>query len=248
MRRVAYGVGSILVILIIWELAFDFDLVSSEFFASPRAALAAGLEPSVRGVLWQSIIVSSREFAIGFGLGVVLGIAFGVLMARSRIANQMLAPSVWAIYATPRIALIPLLIVWLGIGEMSKIAMTLLGVVFPVIVNTKLGIEKTPLSLIAASRAYCASRRELLWSVLTPYALPYIIDGCRLGAGRGVLGVILAEMFAAQIGLGFLLMQAGQSLRIPFLVFLIILVSILGVVVTGIIGAIGSYFGRWRHA
>src|SRR5262249_49350656 len=147
----------------------------------------------------------------GFGLAAVAGIALGAAMGASAPVRDYLEPAFAALYSTPIVALAPLFIAWFGIGEASKIAVIFLYAVFPIVVNTTAGVRHVDRDLLDLARAYCANRPQTFVTVLLPAALPHLIGGLRLGVARGVVAVVVAELFGASAGLGFLILEAGQT-------------------------------------
>lgn len=162
------------------------------------------------GTLWRHISTSSIEFLWGFALAAVVGIGLGILIATSPIARDFIDPWISALYSTPTVALAPLFIVIFGIDIPSKIAVVFLLAVFPVVINTAAGIRATDRVYIEAARSFCASRRQIFQKVLIPSALPFIVAGLRLGIGRGLVGVVVGELFGARAGLGFLVLTSSQ--------------------------------------
>lgn len=244
--RLVRGTISVVVLLTIWQLLFSTRIVETDFFAAPWDALLSGIESIRNGKLLANFWPSAYEFIIGFVVATVLGIVLGFAMALFPLVDKLLGPSIWALYALPRIAFIPLLIVWFGIGLSSKVVMVFLGVIFPVIINTALGARSVDETTWRVMRSYSATRFEALRYVLLPTSVPYVIDGCRLGAGRGVIGVILAEMFASSVGLGRLLINASQALDMGLLVFLLLLIALLGLAISETLHYIGKRLGGWR--
>jgi NitT/TauT family transport system permease protein len=192
--------------------------------------------------------VSLQEFAWGFLFAVLVGVGLGFLMARFKRVDRALGPTVWAIYAVPREAFIPLLLVWFGIGLNAKIAVVFLGAVFPLIANTYLGATSVDPVTVRAARAFCANGREMLAKVVLPSTLPYLIDGLRLGAGRGLIGVVVAEMYVSREGIGYLLMQAAQNFRTPQLIFEVLLVATVGILISQLLLYLERRFASWRSA
>lgn len=246
--RLVYGALSLITLALIWEAAIRAGLVDAKFLAAPSTALAAGWEWAVGGRLWGHAWASLIEFFWGTLLGVGVGVVLGFVMARSSVANAAIGPTVWAIYAVPRTAFIPVLLVWLGIGLESKVAMVFLGVVFPIIANSYLGVKETDPFAIRAARAFSANEREVLLKVTLPSSIPYLIDGLRLGTGRGITGVIVAELYASQEGIGYLLRQAGLNFHTDRLIFGVILVGAFGILLSQLLIWLERRLAGWRRA
>lgn len=246
--RLAWGALSLLVLAIIWEIAFALGLLPKNFVAPPSAALAAGWDLISSGKIWEHAWISLVEFWWGSFFGILIGIPVGFAMAQWRTVDAALSPTVWGIYSVPRSAFVPLLLVWFGIGLASKGAFVFLGVVFPMIANTYLGVREVDKFALRSARSFSASRRETLQKVVLPSAVPYLIDGLRLGAGRGIVGVIIAELYVSSGGIGYLLRLAGLGFQTAQLIFLTILVAAFGIVLSQFLIWLERRLAGWRHA
>jgi NitT/TauT family transport system permease protein len=246
--RLAWGVASLLVFGIAWELAFRAGLMDPHFMAPPSAALSAGWDLMSSGELWPHALTSLVELFWGSLFGIAIGIPVGYAMAQWRTIDSALSPTVWGVYSIPHTAFVPLLLVWFGIGLTSKGAFVFLGVVFPMIANTYLGVRETDPYVLRSARSFSATRIETLRKVVLPSAIPYLIDGVRLGLGRGIVGVIIAELYVSTAGVGYLLRLAGLGYRTAELIFLTILVATLGIVVSQALIWLDHHIAGWRHA
>lgn len=246
--RLTYGLVSLATFAAVWESVVRAGLVSTRFLAPPTEALAAGWTLVGSGRLWPHAWTSLQEFLLGFGLAVVAGVGLGFAMAQWRAVNRAIGPTVWAIYSVPREAFIPIFLVWFGIGIGSKVAVVFLGAVFPLIANTYLGVNGTELVALRAARAFCASKGETLRKVVLPASVPYLIDGLRLGAGRGLVGVVVAEMYVSREGIGYLLMQAAQNFRTAQLIFEVLLVAVFGIAISQLLIWLERRYAGWRRA
>ncbi|MDF2114355.1 ABC transporter permease [Roseiarcaceae bacterium H3SJ34-1] len=230
--RHGWAVGSVVTGLAIWEIAARGFVASKLFLASPSQIVAA------IGPLWRSgelqvhFYTSALEFVLGYGAACILGIALGFLIASSRRCKQALQPWVSGLYATPTVALAPLFILWFGVGIFSKIVVVALLVIFPVIINTETGLRQTPQNLVETVRSFGASRRQIFYMVSLPAALPFIFAGLRLGIGRGLIGVVVAELFGARAGLGQLIQQSAETFNMPALFVGVVVLAVAGIVLT----------------
>ena len=162
------------------------------------------------GQLQRHIAVSLNEFIWGFALAASIGILLGILIATNDVIRDFVDPWISALFSTPTVALAPLFILLFGIDAASKIAVVFLLAVFPIVINTTTGIKSTEKVYIEAARSFCASRRQIFTKVLIPSALPFVVAGLRLGIGRGLVGVVVGELFGARAGLGFLILTSSQ--------------------------------------
>ena len=165
-------------------------------------------------------------------LAIGIGIPLGLILGTSRTLRLFIDPPLMAIYATPRLALLPIIVVWLGIGLASKIAVVFLGAVFYVLINTMAGVSDTDQRLVRAAKSFGANRFDIFSRIILPSALPAVMIGVRLGIGRGVLGVIVGEMFSSEAGLGNKIMTYGEAVRIDHLLVYTLFVSLCGFLMT----------------
>jgi ABC-type nitrate/sulfonate/bicarbonate transport system permease component len=215
-------------LLVAWELVTRTGWVPALFLPSPLGVLGAGLEMLRTGELLGHVATSLGRIAVGFALGalggVVVGLAVGVFSVAEAIGNPLIA----ATFPIPKIALLPLLILWLGIGEASKVAVITLGVFFPMAINTYAGVRHADPLLVRAAVSFGAGRWSVIRKVLLPSALPMIFAGLRLGAGTSLLLLVAAEMIAANSGIGFLVLNAQNLMQTTRLMVGIVLLSLLG--------------------
>jgi NitT/TauT family transport system permease protein len=224
---VARGLG-LLGLLVVWELLTRTGWVPALFLPSPLGVLAAGADMLRTGELPGHVATSLGRIVLGFGLGalggVVVGLAVGVFSLAEAIGNPLIA----ATFPIPKIALLPLLILWLGIGEASKVAVIMLGVFFPMAINTYTGVRHADPLLLRAAVSFGAGRWSLVRKVMLPSALPMIFAGLKLGAGTSLLLLVAAEMIAASSGIGFLVLNAQNLMETTTLMVGIVLLSLLG--------------------
>ena len=218
---------SVIVLLIIWELICRAGIVSPLFLPSPTGILSALAAMVAGGEIAASLAASMYRIVLGFVLGSVIGLAVGLFTGTSALIDRIGSPIVNALYPIPKIALLPLFILWLGIGELSKVTIIALGVFFPVAMNTYSGVD--PL-LIKVAVSFNATRWMTLKKVVLPAALPMIFAGLRLAAGTSLLLLVAAEMIAAQEGIGALILHYGDLMITDRLMAGVIVLSLLGLV------------------
>ena len=244
--RVVVGTAAVAVFLILWQITSLLNPLMSKYVSSPLACLGAGWNMLWQASFWNDLSVSALEFGLGFLTAVVIGLIIGVGMGLNKRISYLLEPIIMAMNATPRMALIPILVVWFGIGLASKIAVVFLGAVIPVIINTMVGIQSVDTILLRAAHSFGAGKRDEYFKILLPGSVPAIMTGIRLGLGRGILGMIIAEMYAAVAGVGNAIMLYGQAIQVNELIFLIVLVSVLGFVLVTIVGKLEKRLGHWK--
>ncbi|MGN6718145.1 MAG: ABC transporter permease [Candidatus Binatia bacterium] len=229
----ASGALSVLAGIALWQLVYD-GLARTgylqvyaidHFFVSPWQVVESFAELYRSGELVRNCYFSFLEFFYGFLLSVVVGVPFGFLMATQEKLNNFLDPWVSCIYATPRVALAPIVVVWFGLGIFPTSVVVFLGAVFPILLNTYTGIKSVRRNLIDVVRAFGGSRRQIFLKVMIPDATPAIIAGMRLGVGRAVIGVVVGELFGAEVGLGSMVYLYSQRFQPgPVFVGIVILV------------------------
>jgi NitT/TauT family transport system permease protein len=240
------GTISMVLFLAFWEIAVAFGWVNPLFTSSPSRIALAGYEMFADGSIYEHLEVSAHEFVVGYGLAIVLGVPLGILMGWYSRLNAVLEPFVSALYATPRIALLPLILIWLGIGIASKIAIVFLGAIFPILVNTITGVRTVEADFIKAARSFGADDRQMFLTVVLPSSVPLLLAGLRLGLGHALVGIVVGEMYGATKGLGFLIATAGARFQTDKVMVGIILIASAGVVLTELLRLIERRFECWR--
>lgn len=226
------GVLSILAGLALWEFLSRVVVANALFLAAPSQIFAAIYSLAASGELWPHVAISAAEFAIGYAIASVLGIGLGLLMASSELGKRILQPWISGLYATPTIALAPLFILWLGIGIWSKVVVVVFLVLFPVTINTEAGLRTTSPRLIEMLRSFGATPRQIFFKLSLPSAMPFILAGLKLGIGRGLIGVVVAELFGSRAGLGRLISQSADAFNMPDLFAGVVILAAAGIAMT----------------
>jgi ABC-type nitrate/sulfonate/bicarbonate transport system permease component len=221
-------------VLALWEIACR--TVISPLFLPPPSAIAVAFYDTLRsGELPRQLGQTLGVLAVGFGLAVIIGLALGILMGTVRTAARLLDPYVNALYAMPTVALVPLVIVWLGLGFEAKVFLTFIVGVFPIVINTQAGVKNIPAAYLETARAFACSRSQMFWKVILPAAIPFFVAGLRLGLGRALVGVVVAEMFTALSGLGYMVTFYGNTFKTALLFVPIITLALLSIAITELI-------------
>jgi ABC-type nitrate/sulfonate/bicarbonate transport system permease component len=205
----ALRLGTLAAFLVLWEIASRRGWVDPLFASSPSKIVEKLVEMIGDGSLWPHVAATSYVAAMGFGLAVIVGVPLGILMGRSELFNATAEPFVAAIYASPQVAFLPLLIIWLGIGFASKVALVFIGSVIIMVINTETGVAQVDRRLVETARSFTASEAQILTMIVLPAALPFILAGMRLAVGRALVMVVVAEIYASNRGLGYMIFQAG---------------------------------------
>lgn len=242
------SVASVVVFLVLWEVAVNRGWINGRFTSRPSEIFPAALNIFRNDNFLYHASVSLTEFGLGFALALIVSIPLGLMLGTSRRLRLFVDPPLMALYTAPRLALLPILIVWLGIGMASKVAVVFLGAVFPILVNTIAGVRNADNRLIQAARAFGATKLDIFIKVLVPGSLPAILMGVRLGIGRGLLSVIVGEMFVSEAGIGYQLMTYGQGMQINNLLVYAFVVSLFGYALTVAVRLVEDHVRSWRPA
>jgi ABC-type nitrate/sulfonate/bicarbonate transport system permease component len=228
-----------------WEAAYRLAAANPLFFSSP-SLIAEGLYKAfASGSIWPHLAASGEVAILGYVLSLVIGIPIGLLMGRSTLARDVLEPFIMASYSAPTAAFLPLLIIWFGIGLGSKVILVVTGGIFVVIINTQAGVANVDRRLIETARSFMAGEFTILRTVVLPSALPFILAGMRLAIGRVLIMVVVAELFAATAGVGFLIFQAGAMYDTTSIFVGVIILSLTGVTANAALRALERKLMPW---
>lgn len=244
MPRSVLTILSLCVFVGAWEW-FGRD-VNPVFGSYPSAIFSAAIALIRSGKLWTALIDSMRPFLAGYGLAVLLGVPLGLVVGRFRTAEATLGIYVTAGYAMPLVALVPLLILWLGLGFGVKVAIIFLMSVFPITINSWLGVRAVPKTLIEVGRSFVASNTTILRRIILPATLPYIMAGLRLAVGRGVVAMIVAEFFTSIGGLGGIIINSANNFDTATMFVPVIVIVLLAVGFTAVIGWLEKTVAPWQ--
>lgn len=247
-RDTALAALTPLLLLLAWESAARAGALDSRLFTPPSEILAEGWEMVVDGELWIHTGATVARLAAGFVLGAVVGIAVGLLMGVSRPIRAALGPTFTALYALPKIAILPLLLLIFGLTETPKVLSVAISVFFVVQINTLAGIVQIDGRILEAARAYRATGWNLFRYVLLPGATPSIMTGLRVSAGMAVIVVTAVEFVASNNGLGYLIWNSWQLFQPQIMFVGLITVSLIGALITGLVILLERALLPWRHA
>jgi sulfonate transport system permease protein len=239
--RIAGGAVLPLAILVAWQLTTSIGLFSIAQLPSPSMVLGAGLELLQRGLLGQYVAISSQRVLVGFAIGASLGVLLGAVTGLGRAWDILFGSTLGAIRAVPSLAWVPLLILWLKIGEESKITLIAIGAFFPVYTTVSAALRHVDRQLVEAGRAFGLRGVRLFTTVQLPAVLPSVISGLRLALAQSWLFLVAAELIASSMGLGFLLVDSQNNGRVDRILLAIILLAALGKTTDAILGI----FERW---
>ena len=241
------GTVAVILFLTTWELCGNIlQLINPMFMSAPSFVFKAAYQMFASGEIYNDLYVSGIEFFTGYILSVVFAVPFGIAIGWYKRFAYVCDPFVNAMNATPRIALLPLVIIWLGIGILSKVGIIFLGAVFPLLINTRDGVKTTPVNLLTAARSFGASEWQIFKSVVLPSTVPFILTGLRLAVGRALIGVMVGELYAATAGIGFMITVAGATFQTDKVFVGVLIFAISGMTLTVLIDRYEQRFDKWR--
>lgn len=206
-------VASLATFVALWEAVALFGHLGPSMFAGPGPVFLALAELVRTGELAEHLLATGMIFFSGFALAAMAGVVTGLLLGSSEELEAIFGPYLMALYAAPRVAFISLLLVWLGVGATSKIALVFLSAFFPIALNTLTGARNVDRVLLRTARSFGATRLQTFLKVVLPFSVPFVLAGLRLGVGRALIGTFVAEMFGANAGIGYLIIRAGYEFK-----------------------------------
>jgi NitT/TauT family transport system permease protein len=245
-ERFLIGGGTLAAFLLIWELVERSGLVDPMFISSPTLVARAGAELIKDLDFWRDAKVSGSEFLYGYVGAALVGIPLGLAMGASRRLSYVFGPFIDALNAVPRVTLLPLIIIWFGIGIWSKVVVVFLGAVIPIVISAYSGVKTNELRFLNMARSFTASRLKIFSSVILPGTVPFIFTGLKFGAGRALLGVVVGELYAATAGLGHMIADAGNTFQTDVVLFGVLIFTATGLIVFSLLNRLERHFERWR--
>ncbi len=242
----AASVGTLIGLLALWQAAASFGWISTAFTSDPFSIGRALWILARSGQLWVNLWASLQRLAIGWVVGTVAGLALGLVVGLFTVARSPGMAVVSALFPVPKIALVPLFIIWFGIGEGSKVATLAFGVFFPTVINVVAGIDGVPRSLIRMGQAFNMSWRSIVLKIVLPGALPVILSGFRITTSTAIILLVAAEMIGAEKGIGAFVLEAGNLYDIDNLLAGLVLLSVIGLVVSWVLGRLERALLAWR--
>ncbi|MDO9441608.1 MAG: ABC transporter permease [Beijerinckiaceae bacterium] len=244
MPRWAITSLSVALAVLAWEI-FGRD-VNPVFGSYPSAIAVAFWELFRSGELHAALWQSMQAFLVGYGLAVILGVPLGLLIGRSRFLEAAIGIFVTGAYAMPLVALVPLLVLWMGLGFAVKACIVFLMAVFPIIINTWLGVRAVPKTLIEVGKSFVASDFTIMRRIVLPATIPYIMAGIKLAVGRGVVGMVIAEFFTAISGLGAIIITAANSFDTARMFVPVVVLMVLATALNSLVGYVERKVAPWQ--
>lgn len=218
------------VILGVWEAIGR--QINPLLFAPPSRVVQAAVGVVGSGELWSYLSISLKVFAVGTSLGAVSAVLLGVMVARFRVLDLSLEPFIMALYSTPMVAVVPLIVIWFGFGDHAKAAIIFLFALFPMLLNTYQGVKSVDPKLIEVARSFRSPELPLWRDVILPSSVPFIIAGLRLAVGRALIGMVVADLYTAVSGIGYLIVRYAQNMQVDRMLVPVVTLSLLGVLLS----------------
>jgi len=246
-EKTILGSLSVAIFLTVWELVGNvFQWINPMFMSSPSLIFKAAVQLFASGEIYHDLYVSGVELFGGYFLAVAVGIPMGILVGWYKRMSYVFDPFINAMNATPRVALLPLIIIWLGIGILSKVGIIFLGAVFSILINTRDGVKTTPANLLNAARSFGASEWMVFKTVVIPSTVPFILTGLRLAVGRALVGVLVGELYAATAGIGFMITVAGATFQTDKVFVGVLIFALGGMLGMELLTKVERRFDKWR--
>lgn len=246
-RRLRFAAPlAFLAVLALWQAATSLGWIGPLALPRPGEVVAAFVDMARSGELWRHLAASLQRFAVGWALGAALGVAVGFAIGLSSLARSAALPLVSALFPIPKIALLPLFIIWFGIGEASKYATIAFGVFAPMAIAAFGGVDGVDRSLIRMAQSFGLPARDIVAKIVLPGAAPALLSGARISASIGIILLTAAEMIGAQHGVGALVLAAGNLMQTDRLIAGVLLLSALGLAIAALIGLAERRLLRWR--
>ncbi len=246
-RRIpAAAAGTLLGLLAIWQACASLGWLSTDFASSPVLIVHALLALIRSGELWSHLAASLRRLAIGWTVGTLMGLLVGIAAGLFTLFRSPATAVVSALFPIPKIALVPLFIIWFGIGEGSKLVTLAFGVFFPTVINTMAGVDGVPRNLIRMAQSFGVPTRSIITKIILPGAMPAILSGFRITTSTAIILLVAAEMIGADKGIGAFVLQAGNLYDTDNLLAGIVVLSVIGLVVSWVLGWVERTLLGWR--
>ncbi|HVY58603.1 MAG TPA: ABC transporter permease [Xanthobacteraceae bacterium] len=246
LQTIGIRVLSVGIVLTIWQIVGKG--IDPVLFTTPSAVAVAAVDMIGSGELWTYLWPSLVVLAIGLSLAAVIGIAVGLLLARFWVLDVALGVYITFLYSTPSVALVPLIVLWAGFETTAKVIILFMFAFFPMAINTYQGVKNVDAKLIEVGRSFRCSERQLWANIVLPGALPFIVTGLRLAVGRGLIGMVLADLYTAISGIGYLIVRTASTYQVDKMFVPIMTLGLLGVTLTALLRVLELRVAPWTAA
>jgi NitT/TauT family transport system permease protein len=245
-QNIAIRIVSIAIVLTLWEMLGN--RVDPVLFTKPSLVAVAAVQMVGSGELWTYLAPSLVVLAIGLSLAAVIGIAVGLTLARFWVVDVAFGVYITFLYSIPSVALVPLIVLWTGYETTAKVVILFLFAFFPMAINTYQGVKNVDPKLIEVGRAFRCSEGQLWANIVLPGALPFIVTGLRLAVGRGLIGMVLADLYTAISGIGYLIVRTASTYQVDKMFVPIVTLGLLGVTLTALLRVLERTVAPWTLA
>jgi NitT/TauT family transport system permease protein len=243
LTNIGIRLASLIVVLALWEI-FGAK-IDQTLFTTPSKIAVAAVDMIASGELWNYLAPSLFVLLIGLSMAVVVGVLIGVLLARYWILDLALGVYITFLYSIPSVALVPLIVLWAGFETSAKVIILFLFAFFPMAINTYQGVKNVDPKLLEVGRSFRCSERQLWINIILPGALPFIITGLRLAIGRGLIGMVLADLYTAISGIGYLIVRTASTYEVDKMFVPIVTLGLLGVGLTAAVRFLETSVAPW---
>jgi NitT/TauT family transport system permease protein len=245
-QEIAIRLASLVVVLAVWQIYGA--RIDPVLFTTPSAVASAAVTMIASGELWTYLAPSLVVLVLGLTAAAVIGIATGLLLARFWVLDVALGIYITFLYSIPSVALVPLIVLWAGYETTAKVIILFLFAFFPMAINTYQGVKNVDPRLVEVGRSFRCSERQLWFNIVLPGALPFIITGLRLAVGRGLIGMVLADLYTAISGIGYLIVRTASTYQVDKMFVPIVTLGILGVTLTALLRVLEIKVAPWTAA
>ncbi|HEV8022160.1 MAG TPA: ABC transporter permease [Candidatus Lustribacter sp.] len=245
-RRLVVGTLSVAIFLAVWQFVGQREIIRSDLISYPTEVLATFARLISTGELGSNAAITLQEFVEGFIPSIVFGVAFGVLLALIRPLRELLDPLLTAMYTAPVIAFIPILVVWFGVGTYSKVVIVFISAIFPIMINTRVGVSEIAEPWLRAVRSFGADQLQVVTKAILPGSMPAIMAGIRLGLGRAIVGLIAGEMYVSLGGIGRMIQVYSSAARSAEIIVLVVVIAVFGYVCVALMRSLENRLGTWQ--
>lgn len=236
------GLLAIIAFFVLWELVSRLKLITPLFISSPWEIIREVFEFFVSGTIYDHLLISGQEFTIGFFIALFWGVSLGILIGWYKKFSGITNPFIYGLYATPSIAILPLIIIWLGIDIWPKVAIVFLSAFFPILINTIEGVKNLNPEFVKLGRSLGARDRDIFTKIALPGSMPFILTGIKLAVGRGIIGMLVGEFFVSNKGLGYLINFYGSTFQTGKLLAVVLIVVIISILLTRMVELVQHRF------
>ena len=246
LKNLTIRLVSLALALTLWEIAGAH--IDPVLFATPSRVAVAAVSMVLSGELWNYLWPSLIVLVIGLSLAIIFGIAIGLLLARFHVLDIALTVYITFLYSIPSVALVPLIVLWAGYETTAKVIILFMFAFFPMVINTYQGVKAVDPKLLEVGRAFRCNERQLWGNIVLPAALPFIVTGIRLAVGRGMIGMVLADLYTAISGIGYLIVRTAATFQIDKMFVPIVTLGLLGVTLTALLRVAEKRVAPWTAA